>query len=149
MFLGQDYSTFLTDANGNVTRASMDLSFTPVGGDGTTDDAQAQVCRETVLRKLMCPPGSMDDPEWGIDLRTYLNANLRSDDLGSIAAVVRGEILKEEYVDECDVLCLLSADGSMIVDITLQLADLGVYTFAFSLSPEGIQTVLGVAGSAD
>lgn len=141
IYPGQDFSTFLTDKNGTVQRSSLDLSFVPITG--------ARVCQETILRKLQCPPGSMDDPEWGIDLRTYYNASMRSDDLGVLGAVIRTEILKEEYVDDADVIVLLSADGTLIVDISLTLADEKTYTFAFSLSERGFQAILDVASNPD
>lgn len=140
VYPGADFSTFLSDATGNITRASMDLSFATITGP--------RVCQETILRKLTCPPGSMDDPTWGIDLRTYLNASVRSDELAALQARVRTEILREEYVDEAEVTILLSADGSLIVDIALTLADEETYEFAFALSATGIQVILDVGQDA-
>lgn len=142
VYPGKDFSTFLSDSNGRVTASTMDLSFIEIEGP--------RVCQETILRKLRCPPGSMDDEAWGMDLRTYLNSSLRSDDLGALAAAVRTEILKEEYVEDADVSVLLSEDNLMIVDITLTLADLESYTFAFSLGVDGaIQVILDVGDNAD
>ena len=137
---GFDFSTFVSDASGRVTRGSLDLNFTPITGP--------RVCVETVLRKLMCPPGSMDDETWGVDLRTYLNSSLRSDDLESIAAVVRTEILREEYVADATVTCFQSADERLIFDIVLTLDDEESYTFAFALSSSGIQVIVDVANNA-
>ena len=147
---GLDFSTFREDpTTGRVARGSMDLSFVPIGGDGASQESKARVCLETILRKLQCQPGSMDDEQWGVDLRGYLNASMTSHDLAQIGAVARLEILKEEYVAGCDVVCLLSTDGLLIVDVSVDLGDLGSYTMAFSLNATGIVRILGVGGNAD
>lgn len=145
MYPGMDFSTYKSDAQGRVVRGSLDLSFIPIGGPTASDAEKASVCIQTMLRKLQCPPGSMDDETWGMDLRGELNASLASRDLASLGARARLCLLQEEYVDDCDVVCLLSDDGLLIVDVTTTLVALGTYSFAFSLSEEGIQRIIGVS----
>lgn len=135
LYNGTDFSTFLTDSRGVVSGGDMDTSFTPITG--------ARACLETVARKLSCPPGSVDDPAWGIDLRGYIGASMTSRQLTALGQQVRSEILREEYVADADVVCLQDQAGALFLDVTLQLADLESYSLALRLTADSVSVVLG------
>lgn len=117
---GKDYSTFFR-ADG---LPDMDLSFLEIQG--------ARVVLELIARRLITPPGMMDDPEYGIDLRTYLNAGLLSGELGILEAAIRAEALKVEGVDDARVTATLDGQGGFLAVVEVVLADEDEDTFQFS-----------------
>ena len=146
---GQDYSTYISDANGQVTRATFDLNFTPINTPAAPDPVR--VVTELILRKLSCVPGTMDDENWGMDLRGEVGNCVTSADLLRLQGQIRSQVVAEEAVDTADVAVLMSTDGdgTCVVSISGTLADrTGTpFTFAFALNPAGILTILGVAGN--
>ncbi|TXH56862.1 MAG: hypothetical protein E6Q97_05560, partial [Desulfurellales bacterium] len=75
-----DYTTFPPSLSLNLEgriyvggTADLDISFTPISGP--------RAVAEHVARRLISPPGSYDDPDWGFDINSWLNANLLPQDL--------------------------------------------------------------------
>lgn len=59
---------------------------------------------QSIARRVTTPRGSLlDDANYGIDIRDYLNAEMSTGDLQKIEATCRGEIVKDERVADCTV----------------------------------------------
>lgn len=125
IYPGQDFSTFARPDG----LPDMDLSWLPISG--------GRVLLEAVARRLITAPGMMDDPTYGIDLRTYLNATLLSGDEGVLQAAIRAEALKVDGVDDAQVDVTLDGAGGFTADVGITLSDDDSYEFAFVLDAAG------------
>ena len=138
---GVDFSTFATYqplAVGNVTllggSADLDASWTPITG--------VRAVLEHVARRLITPPGMYDDPEYGFDLNSWLNASLLPQELDSLEAAVRNEALACEGVDECVVAATLDRSGALTLNLTVTLTDqVEGYQMVFVLSADTIPRI--------
>jgi hypothetical protein len=75
---------------------------------------------EAIVRRLDCPRGALpDDADYGIDLRQRCNRGTVADDIRSLAAQIRNELLKDDRIDMLSVTVTPSPDGGTI---TVQLA---------------------------
>lgn len=128
-FPGQDYTTF-GRADG---LPDMDISWLPISGP--------RVLLEAVARRLITAPGMMDDPTYGIDLRTYLNATLLQSDVGVLQAAIRAEALKVDGVEDAQVSVTIGDAGGFVAEISITPADDDSYDFAFALSAEGVARI--------
>lgn len=58
-----------------------------------------RVVGEAIARRLLTPAGGLiDDPEYGLDLRQYVNGDLTRADLARLASEVETEARKDERV---------------------------------------------------
>lgn len=129
IFPGQDFSTFARSDG----LPDMDLSWLPIVG--------GRVLLEAVARRLITAPGMMDDPEYGIDLRTYLNATLLQGDVNVLQAAIRAEALKVDGVDDAQATVTLDGLGGFTAEVGITLADDDEYDFAFELNAEGVTKI--------
>ncbi len=82
---GTDFSTFV----GGVM--DLDPNFALIGGP--------RVVAEAVARRLMTPRGGLlGTPNYGIDLRAFLNAAMTPDTIASVKAAVQAEATEDERV---------------------------------------------------
>ena len=138
---GVDFSTFATYqplAVGNATllggSADLDASWTPITG--------VRAVLEHVARRLITPPGMYDDPEYGFDLNSWLNASLLPQELDSLEAAVRNEALACEGVDDCVVAATLDPRGALTLNLTVTLTDqVEGYQMVFVLSADTIPRI--------
>lgn len=67
---------------------------------------------QAIGRRLTTPRGSLlDDPAYGFDLRTQLNASLTPPQLAALAGVVKREIEADERVESAEVAVTFSASA--------------------------------------
>lgn len=135
-----DYSTFASNETFELGgrryyggAADMDLSWTLINGP--------RAVLEHIARRLISPPGSYDDPEYGFDLNSYLNANLLPQELDSLQAAVRDQALSVEGVDDCVVTASLLNNQLVVeIDVTLTESSEG-YNMVFVLGPDTIPRI--------
>lgn len=130
IYPGKDYSTFRR-ADG---LPDMDISFLEIEG--------GRVVLEAVARRLITAPGMMDDLDYGVDLRTYLNAALLQRDVGILQAAIRAEALKVDGVDDVQVAVDVDGFGGFAAEVSVELANEEEYTFAFVLSADTAPRVI-------
>ncbi len=135
-----DFSTFQSHERfvlGNVVyyggAPDLDASFTKITG--------ARAVLEHIARRLISPPGSYDDPEYGFDLNSYLNANLLPQELDALTAAVRNEAVQVEGVDEVGVVARL-IDNALVIRIDISLTtQVEGFNMVFVLGPDTIPRI--------
>lgn len=113
----------------------LDSSWTPIGGIRTV--------LEHVARRLISPPGSYDDPEYGFDLNSYMNANLLTQDLDALTAAIRDQAEAVEGVNQASIVAKIDpATRALLVKITVTLTDqVEGYQMVFVLGPDTIPRI--------
>jgi hypothetical protein len=71
---------------------------------------------------LITPPGQYDDPAYGFDINSYLNANLLPQETSALEAAVADQAGQVEGVDTVDVTAGLDG-GKLVVSIDVTLID--------------------------
>ena len=135
-----DYTTFPPSLSLNLEgriyvggAADLDISFTPISGP--------RAVAEHVARRLISPPGSYDDPDWGFDINSWLNANLLPQDLDAFEAAVRNEVLDVEGVDDAEITTTLDATAGLICVIELALTEADSFELVFVLGADTIPRI--------
>ena len=135
-----DYTTFPPSLSLNLEgriyvggAADLDISFTPISGP--------RAVGEHVARRLISPPGSYDDPDWGFDVNSWLNANLLPQDLDAFEAAVRNEVLDVEGVDDAEITTTLDATAGLVCVIELSLTEADSFELVFVLGADTIPRI--------
>jgi len=135
-----DYTTFPPSLSLNLEgriyaggAADLDISFTPISGP--------RAVAEHVARRLISPPGSYDDPDWGFDINSWLNANLLPQDLDAFEAAVRNEVLAVEGVDGAEITTTLDDVAGLVCVVELTLSDGDEYELVFVLGADTIPRI--------
>lgn len=121
---GLDWSTF-TSPDG---QADLDPTFGVISG--------ARVVLELVARRMISPPGSHDEQDYGYDLTSLRCASLSESDIFEIEGAVQAEARKVEGV--LSARCQVTLDDKFVLTVQLELvldedADT-VYEMVFVLS---------------
>jgi len=135
-----DYTTFPPSLSLNLEgrvyaggAADLDISFTPISGP--------RAVAEHVARRLISPPGSYDDPDWGFDINSWLNANLLPQDLDAFEAAVRNEVLAVEGVDSAEITTTLDDVAGLVCVVEMTLSDEDEYELVFVLGADTIPRI--------
>ena len=135
-----DYTTFPPSLSLNLEgrvyaggAVDLDISFTPISGP--------RAVAEHVARRLISPPGSYDDPDWGFDINSWLNANLLPQDLDAFEAAVRNEVLAVEGVDSAEITTTLDDVAGLVCVVEMTLSDGDEYELVFVLSADTIPRI--------
>ena len=135
-----DYTTFPPSLSLNLEgrvyvggAADLDISFTPISGP--------RAVAEHVARRLISPPGSYDDPDWGFDINSWLNANLLPQDLDAFEAAVRNEVLAVEGVDSAEITTTLDDVAGLVCVVEMTLSDADAYELVFVLGADTIPRI--------
>jgi hypothetical protein len=135
-----DYTTFPPSLSLNLEgriyaggAADLDISFTPISGP--------RAVAEHVARRLISPPGSYDDPDWGFDINSWLNANLLPQDLDAFEAAVRNEVLAVEGVDGAEITTTLDDIAGLVCVVEMTLSDGDEYELVFVLGADTIPRI--------
>ena len=137
-----DFSTFQAhqplQLNGQVLYGGppdLDASFTTISGP--------RAVLEHIARRLISPPGSYDDPEYGFDINSYMNANLLPQELDALTAAVRNEAIAVEGVDDVVVTATIdSASKALVIQLEVTLTDLTEgFDLVFVLGPDTIPRI--------
>lgn len=100
--------------------------------DGSSTLALAQA----LVRRLDCPRGALpDDPDYGIDLKSFCNRGLTADAIRALAGQVRAELEKDDRVDRASVTLRPSSTGSELrVEVVVTPIDARLGRFALTLA---------------
>lgn len=123
---------------GSATQCVNDL---PLISTQTTNPAL--IVGQRVARRLTTPRGALglfgDDPDFGFDVRQYVNAKLSPAQISSAQSLITAEILKDQQVQSASVAMNFNADGAVSLDITL---DLGAGPFSLTLNVSNVTSAL-------
>ena len=135
-----DYTTFPPSLSLNLEgrvyaggAADLDISFTSISGP--------RAVAEHVARRLISPPGSYDDPDWGFDINSWLNANLLPQDLDAFEAAVRNEVLAVEGVDDAEITTTLDDVAGLVCVVELTLTEADSFEMVFVLGADTIPRI--------
>ncbi len=109
-----------------------------VAGDTTLALAQA------LVRRLDCPRGSLpDDPDYGIDVRSYCNRGIAANEVRALAGQIRAELAKDDRVDTLTVTVKPSSTGStLIVEVFVTPVDARLGGFALTLAVSSAELLI-------
>lgn len=103
-----------------------DLAMTVDGIDIDADmlerlGSDPLVLAEALVRRLDCPRGALpDDPDYGLDVRGYLNRGTTTAEIRGLSSAVHAEVTKDDRVGTARVVVDPSLDGSSLA-ITIQI----------------------------
>jgi phage baseplate assembly protein W len=136
-----DYGTDLAWGLQTVTLPFPDGSMRTVQVYDVDPDWKEVTGREglgqALARRLVTTHGSLiDDPDYGEDVRDYINDDVSASDLQQLARKVEAQFVKDERVQRAAVVATYAAglltlvctiwDGAGPFKLTLQIADVGI-----------------------
>jgi hypothetical protein len=103
---------------------------------GETAAGSPRILAEALVRRLTTPRGALlDDPDYGIDLRSYCNRGVTLEDLRSLQARARAEATKDERIESVSLTVTTDPAGSSIrLEPRIAPADPNTKPFAFVVS---------------
>lgn len=79
---------------------------------------------QAIYRRLTTPRGALlDDPDYGLDLRTLLSRGMTPEDLAGLPDVIAAEIRKEQRIEACEVQVQSRADGAIEIAVRAEVAE--------------------------
>ncbi len=91
---------------------------------GTTITDPVQLIGQRTVRRLTTPRGALalinDDPNFGFDVRQYINAKLSPAQIATAEASITDEVTKDEEIQDAVVSFSLGAAGAISIDISMQ-----------------------------
>ena len=94
---------------------------------------------ESIARRLTTPRGRLiGDPNYGIDVTEYLNADLSRRDVAELRSAIISECLKDERVEEITVEVTIDASDKMTIAIQFVGAD-GPFEFVLSVNELSVE----------
>lgn len=123
---GQDISTF----------PGLDPTFTLIGGP--------RIVAEACARRLMTPHGALvDAPNYGLDLRAFVNASIDAGTLGRLPDLIAAECEKDERVRGATAQASYGAASmTLTVSVTLELAA-GPFTLVLLVTAATLTLITG------
>lgn len=121
-------------------RCTSDLRPDMAEVDGNSTLALA----EAIVRRLTCPRGGLpDDPDYGIDLRSYLNRPTTADGIRALSGSVRSEVEKDDRVRAASVRLEPTPDGSRLtVRLIVVAADPQLGQFSLTLAATSAEVLI-------
>ena len=96
------------------------------------DPFSRQAIAEAVISRLTTARGSLpDDPDYGIDLRSYCNRGVTAAELRNLSGSCRSEILKDDRVEDATVGVIV-AGPALSVGVRLTPANPAVEPFSLT-----------------
>jgi hypothetical protein len=92
---------------------------------------------EALLRRLTTPRGTLpDDRNYGIDVRSFCNLGMSTQDIRDLASKIRSEVTKDDRVDDAAVTIgnPVTSDLSIAVQVTPVDRALGVFTLTLAVT---------------
>lgn len=90
----------------------------------TTVTDPKQLIGQRTVRRLTTPRGALglinDDPNFGFDVRQYVNAKLSPDQIAAAQSNIQDEVTKDEQVQSADVSFTIGAAGAVTIEIAMQ-----------------------------
>lgn len=109
--------------------ADLDEAMTEVDGFTTLALAQA------LVRRLDCPRGALlDDLDYGIDVRSFVNRPTTTAEINALAGQIRAELLKDDRVESLTVIVAPTPTGSaMAISLSVLPVDARLGPFRLTL----------------
>jgi hypothetical protein len=103
---------------------------------GEVDPNSVEAIGMALQRRLITAAGTLwDDPDYGEDIRGFLNRATTADDLRDLSGRVRNEIVKDDRVEVASVRVAMAGTSLSIgATVTPVNAALGVFTLTFALT---------------
>lgn len=90
----------------------------------TTITDPRQLIGQRTARRLTTPRGALglinDDPNFGFDVRQYVNAKLTPSQIAGAAASIQDEVTKDEQIASATVEFAIGAAGAVSIEIAMQ-----------------------------
>lgn len=118
-----------------------------------TDDLDAnarevegdELVAQAIYRRLTTPRGQLlDDPDYGLDIRSFLQASMTAADLALIGGRIRAELAKDETIDDVQATVKLTAAQTITVDLAVTTGQ-GPFRMVFAVTAETVTRILGDA----
>lgn len=99
------------------------------------DPFSTRALGEAIVRRLDCPRGRLiDDPNYGIDLRSYFNHGTTAADIRAMASKIRAELQKDDRIHSVVVTVTPSTDASELgIDLRVTPVDPSLGVFSLTL----------------
>jgi hypothetical protein len=94
---------------------------------------------EAALRRLMTPRGGLlDDPDYGIDVRSFCSRGVAVDELRDLAGTIKLELVKDDRIETVLVGVTMPAPSTLRISIliTAALPALTPFSLIFVATPE-------------
>ncbi len=92
----------------------------------TQTTSPALIIGQRLARRLTTPRGALaligDDPNFGFDVRQYINAKLTAQGRATAESNITNEILKDDQVQSADVAMVIADNGAVSIDIKFHAA---------------------------
>lgn len=122
-----------------ATDFGSDLSCTDDLDPNARELDGEQLVAEAIYRRLTTPRGALiDDPDYGLDVRSFLHKALTPSELQSIAGRIRTELLKDETIDDVQSSVTAAAGGQEIFVNLIVTTGQGPFRFVFSITAETV-----------
>jgi phage baseplate assembly protein W len=105
------------------------------------DENSTLAIGQALVRRLITPNGTLfDEPDYGEDIRAYMNRGVTSRDLRGYEGKIRNEVTKDDRVAEARVTVAMVAPTEMDIAIQVTPVDpvLGVFTLTLALTDAGL-----------
>ena len=100
------------------------------------DGFDTLVLAQAIVRRLDCPRGALpDDPNYGIDIRSYLNRGMTDEEIRAMGGQIRNELVKDDRIDVITVkVTFVPSAKLMTIEILARPFDATLGPFTLTLS---------------
>jgi hypothetical protein len=107
------------------------------------DPESALGVAQAAARRLTTARGSLpDDPDYGLDVRGYLNRGVSSREYVDFAGQIKLELLKDDRIEDAAVTVIAPDTTSLSVQVRLTPFDPSLQPFAFTLAVTSSEVLL-------
>lgn len=111
------------------------------------DPFSTRAIGEAALRRLTTARGTLpDDPDYGLDVRSYANRGVALQELRDLAGLTQAELLKDDRLVDAAVTVTQPGQGELSVDVMLTPADARLAPFALIFAVSGGLIVVEAIG---
>jgi hypothetical protein len=99
---------------------------------------------EAILRRLDCPRGALvDDPDYGIDVRSMLNRGMTDAEVRALAGRIRAEVEKDDRIDTATVIVTPTPTADELrIQVVATAADARTGRFSLVLAVTSAEVLL-------
>ncbi len=126
---------------------------TDIGLDDDIDDQASEVSgtllvSQAIYRRLTTPRGTLiDDPDYGLDIRSLLHKGMTPVEIGAYPGQIRQEILKDERITFAEVIVKQSAKETWLITIRCEAGE-GPFTLTLGVA-DAVATLLSTTGGGE
>lgn len=111
------------------------------------DPFSVQAVSEATIRRLSTARGTLvDDPDYGLDLRSYCNRGVPARELAQLAGGIRNEVTKDDRIETATVTASLAGTNELRVQITITPVDPATEPFRLTLAVTSADVLLEALG---